>query len=190
MEYSQPIPFQSFETKALIDDDSDAWIVEGFASTYDKDLSGDVVVPGAFRKSLAAYPTPALCWNHDFTGVPLGIVVACEERAGKGLWFRAELPKEDHLAREIVAQMKRGELKGISIGYKTIRKETRPGATLLKEIALMEISFCPRPMNERAQITSVKSFNSAKLDVVERALEEFEQVTRDMRSLARRVRGR
>jgi Escherichia/Staphylococcus phage prohead protease len=187
MEYGQPIPFQSFETKALIDDDSDAWIVEGFASTYDKDLGGDVVVPGAFRKSLAAYPTPALCWNHDISGVPLGVVVACEERAGKGLWFKAELPKADQLCAEIIPKMKRGDLKGVSIGYKAIQKETRPGGRLLKEIALMEISFCPRPMNERAQITSVKSFNPDRLDVVERALEE---ATREMRTLARRVRGR
>ena len=111
----------------------------------------------------------------------MGVVVACEERAGKGLWFKAELPKADQLCAEIVPKMKRGDLKWVSIGYKAIQSR------LLKEIALMEISFCPRPMNERAQITSVKSFNPAKLDVVERALEE---AAREMQNIARRVRGR
>lgn len=189
MEYGQAIPFESnFETKALREDgDPGVFVVSGYASTYEKDLGGDVVVPGAFRKSLADYPTPALCWNHDYTGVPLGVVVACEERAGKGLWFKAELPKDDQLVAEIIPKMKRGDLKGVSIGYKTIRKETRPGGRLLKEIALMEISICPRPMNERAQIESVKSFNPDRLDVVERALDE---AAREMQNIARRVRGR
>ena len=73
MEYGQAIPFEvRFETKALRED-GDAWfVVSGYASTYEKDLGGDVVVPGAFRKSLADYGIPALCWNHDVYGRPLG----------------------------------------------------------------------------------------------------------------------
>ena len=187
MEYGQAIPFESFETKGFIDD-GDTWTVTGYASTYEKDLGGDVVVPGAFRKSLADYGMPALIWNHDITGVPLGNVVACEERE-KGLWFKSELPKDDSLVAEIIPKMKRGALKGVSIGYKAIKKETRPsdGARLLKQINLVEISFCPRPMNVQAQIESVKSFNPDRLDVVGRALEE---AAREMQNIARRVRGR
>ena len=188
MEYSHPIPFQSLRDESPYRRRQRCLDRHGYASTYEKDLGGDVVVPGAFRKSLAEYGMPALCWNHDFTGVPLGNVVACEERS-KGLWFKSELPKDDSLVAQIIPKMKRGDLKGISIGYKAIEKETRrsDGARLLKKITLVEISFCPRPMNVQAQIESVKSFNPDRLDVVERALEE---ATREMQSLARRVRGR
>ena len=113
-------------------------------------------------------------------------------RSGRGreiLGFKAELPKDDQLVAEIIPKMKRGDLKGVSIGYKAIEKETRrsDGARLLKKINLVEISICPRPMNVQAQIESVKSFNPAHLDVVERALQE---AAREMQSIARRVRGR
>ena len=78
----------------------------------------------------------------------------------------------------------------MSIGYKVIEKEQRKEARYLKQIHLYEVSVVNCPMNPLAEIESVKSFDPDQLDVVGRAVEELEEVTREMRTLARRVRGR
>jgi uncharacterized protein len=143
------------------------------------------VVPGAFKKSLQNHGLPMLLWNHRIDDVPLGNVVECEERK-KGLWFKAELPKDDtFVSGRIIPQAKRRGLKGVSIGYKAIEKETRKsdGARLLKQINLVEISFCPRPMNPMAEIETVKNFDP-ELDAATRMAEvadELQRLTRRLR---------
>lgn len=157
LEFASPI---EIETKAVSDED-DHFVVTGYASTFgNRDLGGDVVVEGAFKKSLKEHGLPLLCWNHKIDDVPLGAVVEAKEDR-KGLWFKAELPRSDSfVATRIVPQLKRrGGLKGVSIGYRPTLKEMRKsdGARLLKEIHLFEISFVPLPMNQLAGVESVKS---------------------------------
>ena len=190
MEYGQAIPFESFETKAVVEHD-DFWTVTGFASVFgNRDLGGDVVVEGAFKKSLAQYGLPAILWNHKMDEPPLGNVVDAKETK-RGLWVKCELPTSDtFVAGRVIPQIKKRGLRGMSIGYKVIEKEQRKEARYLKQIHLYEVSVVNCPMNPLAEIESVKSFDPDQLDVVERALEEFEEVTREMRSLACRVRGR
>jgi hypothetical protein len=51
-----------------------------------------------------------------------------------------------------------GAIGGLSIGYKTIREQIVGKTRQLLELALYEVSLVTIPMNERAVITSVKSF--------------------------------
>ena len=54
--------------------------VTGFASVFgNRDLGGDVVVEGAFKKTLAQYGLPAILWNHKMDEPPLGNVVDAKE---------------------------------------------------------------------------------------------------------------
>ena len=56
---------------------------------------------------------------------PLGIVVDAKEHK-RGLWIKAELPKDDtFVAGRVVPQLKRRGLKGMSIGYKILEREQR-----------------------------------------------------------------
>jgi HK97 family phage prohead protease len=116
--------------------------------------------------------------------VPLGNIVAAREDK-KGLWFKAELPKDvTFVSGRIIPQVKRKGLKGVSIGYKAIDRETRKsdGARLLKQINLVEISFVPRPMNPLAEIESVKSLQEFDpMRALEGVFAEMQRLTRDLR---------
>lgn len=70
-------------------------LIEGYASLFDvADLSGDIVVPGAFERSLESRGTDGLrlLYQHD-TAEPIGIFrEAFEDEVG--LFVRAELNLE------------------------------------------------------------------------------------------------
>ena len=172
-QYGQTIPFD-FETKALREADG-AWVVSGYASTFGgkPDRSGDIVMPGAFTKSLKA-GLPQFLYNHakpdgPDNGLPIGVVVDCHENSW-GLFFKAEMPMDDQFVKgRVVGQLRHRGLKGVSIGYKIIEQERRNDARYLKQVQLFEISLTPIPVNPDAQVTEFgsKSFNPAALDVSE-----------------------
>jgi HK97 family phage prohead protease len=184
MEYGQPIAFD-IETKAVAERD-DAWVVTGYASVFgNRDLGGDVVVKGAFKKSLEQHGMPALLWNHKHDEPPLGNVVDAREHE-RGLWVKCELPRDDtFVAGRVIPQLKKRVLKGMSIGFKVLEREQRGDTRYLKSIRLYEVSVVNQPMNPLAEIETVKNFDPAALDVVGRTLDE---VARELWSLARRDR--
>ncbi len=149
----------SLEEKAIGETD-DVVTIEGYASTFGNvDLGDDVVMPGAFAESLKSIGLPKLLWQHKLDEPPIGDVLDAKED-GKGLWFKAEIPKDtgDPLVRRIVSGLKRKSIKTTSIGYKTARSERRKsdGARLLQKLKLYEISLVNMPMNPLAEISSVK----------------------------------
>ena len=186
MDYGPPIPFESFETKAVTDL-GDAWVVTGYASVFgNKDLGGDVVVDGAFKKSLEEHGLPALLWNHKMDDPPLGVVIDAKEHR-RGLWVKCELPKDDQfVAGRVIPQIKRRGLRGMSIGYKVIDKEQRGNVRYLKQIRLFEVSVVNAPMNPLAEIETVKSLDFEPATALGRELAE---ATQEMQRLVRRIRG-
>lgn len=154
-----------FDEKTVRETD-DAFIVTGYAATYDRDRVDDIIVPGAFRKSLAEDGLPLLLFNHKMDDVPVGAVVECEERA-KGLWFKGELPKDDEFVRgRLVPQLRRRALKSMSIGYKATDTERckKTGARLLRQIKLYEISIVNIPANPAASVSLTKASPWAELE--------------------------
>jgi HK97 family phage prohead protease len=148
------------EEKALADG-SESWTITGYASIFNNtDLGNDAVVPGAFQKSLKQHGMPLLLFNHKMEDAPIGTVTdAAEDK--RGLWFKAELPKDDDFVRgRIVPQLKKRGLRGTSIGYKATDKEIRKadGVRLLKTIRLFEISIVNMPMNPLAGVENIKGF--------------------------------
>ncbi len=146
------------EEKA-VQEGGDSWTITGYGSVFNNtDLGNDVVVPGAFRKSLETYGLPLLLFNHKMEDAPIGTIIDAKEDK-KGLWFKAELPKDDDFVRgRIVPQLKKRGLRGTSIGYKATEKETRKadGARLLKQVRLFEISIVNMPMNPLAGVENIK----------------------------------
>lgn len=132
----------------------------GYASVFNvKDRGRDILLPGAFRKSLQTYPASKvkMLLQHD-TSEPVGIWLKFEEDA-KGLKATGRLILETVKGRETYELMKAGAYDSLSIGYRTIRDEMdrKQGARLLHEVELREVSIVTFPMNEAATVSTVKA---------------------------------
>ncbi len=135
----------------------------GYASTFNNlDLGGDVVEPGAFRKTLRESGGKIPVLDHHDPQKQIGWnLEAGEDRFG--LFVRGQLNLNVQLARERHSLMKQaahiGGKTGLSIGFRTIKEEPDPGNNRirhLKEIQLFEYSLVSFPMNPQAAVTQVK----------------------------------
>lgn len=135
-----------------------AGMFEGYLSTWDKDQGGDLIVPGAFKRTLEAWrskgrPVPML-WDHD-PSHPIGAFVELEEDE-KGLRVKGQLALAVGKAAEVYELLKLGVVNGLSIGYSVVVQEWTDQVRLLKELRLWEGSLVLWPMNEAAEVDSVK----------------------------------
>ena len=145
-----------FDVKAVAEDGT----FTGYASTFNNsDLGGDIVLPGAFTKSLTKRPAAKvkMLRAHD-QSEPIGIWTSLAEDS-KGLKATGQLTLDTTKGRETYALLKAGAMDGLSIGYKTVKADfdRAKGARLLKELDLGEISVVTFPMNPRATVSAVKS---------------------------------
>lgn len=141
-----------FELKELHDEGT----FEGLLSVYDVlDLGGDIVEKGAFKKTLKdSGGRIPLLWSHK-SDEPIGLLDL--EDSDEALKVKGELLLSINRGRELYELLKAGVVKGLSIGYRTIKDEVKDGVRHLKELALHEGSLVMFPMNERALVTGVKS---------------------------------
>ncbi len=139
----------TFEIKEL---SSETGTFTGFASVYGlTDLGGDVVEKGAFTKTIRENPTIPVLWRHD---APIG--TGTLEDTDAGLIVKGKLTLEVQAASEALALAKAGAVKGLSIGFTTVKSDEIDGVRHLKEIRLWEVSMVAFPMLPAAQITNVK----------------------------------
>lgn len=127
----------------------------GQASVYGNvDLGGDVVEKGAFTRTIAAKAggVPIL-WQHD-TREPIGLGKLADGK--DGLQIDGELVLESPVAQKAYALLKKGVLKGLSIGYETVEEKMVGAVRHLTEIKLWEVSLVTFPMNELALVSGVK----------------------------------
>ena len=136
---------------------------EGYGSVFGvEDSYSDVVVKGAFQKSLAAWAEkgrmPSMLWQHKMSE-PIGIYTEMKED-DHGLYVKGRLLIDgDDLAKRAHAHAKAGSLGGLSIGFilKDWEYDSQKGVYLLKEIDLWEVSLVTMPANDEARISEVKS---------------------------------
>lgn len=147
----------SFEVKAIKDDDKNHFTFEGYASTFgNKDLGEDIIMAGAFTKSLEEDKEVPILWQHNMQD-PIGKSVELSED-DNGLYIKAILPKDDDLVKgRVMPQMKIGSIKEMSIGYFVKDFEYKEEVRLLTELQLFEVSLVTKAMNPRALITGMKS---------------------------------
>ncbi|WP_338722956.1 HK97 family phage prohead protease [Devosia sp. XK-2] len=126
----------------------------GYASVFNRlDSGGDIVLPGAFAKSLAKRRGRIrLLFQHD-PKEPVGTWESMGED-GHGLFVSGRLvpgvPRSDALRRLIENRA----LDGLSIGFRTVKASRRDGNRLLHEIDLYEVSIVTFPMMEDARIAA------------------------------------
>lgn len=150
---------------------------EGYGSVFNvKDDTGDVVMPGAFKSTLAGYKQsgrmPAMLLNHGGMGgffsspsatdlVPVGKWTSMDEDT-YGLQCKGQLIGLDtERGKMVYGAMKADALQGLSIGFQA--KDFTRGVNAneprrtLKEVHLLETSLVTFPANAAAQVSSVKS---------------------------------
>lgn len=129
---------------------------EGLLSPYGNvDQGGDVVERGAFAKSLKENGGKVpLLWQHN-SDEPIGMLELID--SDEGLKCKGTLALEVPKAAEAYALLKRGIVRGLSIGYVTVKDAIEAGVRRLKELRLLEGSVVTFPMNLQAVIQSVKA---------------------------------
>lgn len=142
---------------------------EGHAAVFGNvDLGGDIVLPGAFTKSLRTRPASKvkLLRNHDMSE-PIGVVLDLAEDK-KGLAFKAKVTTETTRGRETLALMRMGSLDQMSFGYRTVKDRYDSGrkARLLEEVEVFELTVCALGMNPKATISRVKDFDAARAETI------------------------
>lgn len=139
--------------------------VEGYASVFNNvDLGGDVVKPGAFRKTIKERLKKGMIKLYDShqlfegTGAVIGLVKDAKED-DYGLWFHADFSSVSR-AQEVRTKIREGILNATSFGYDIIksnpRGENEEGYDLT-ELRLWEVSIVPWGMNPKAEPRTVKS---------------------------------
>jgi len=160
----------------------------GYGSVFGNvDSYGDVIEPGAFRKSISAAKKtgnwPAMLSQHGGWGAsaddmtPIGIWTDMVEDE-KGLLMTGKLAKTARglEAYELLKMTPRPGLNGLSIGYfpRKFTQGSKPGEPnrILQEVDLVEVSLVTFPANPKALIGSVKSGAGPGIRDAEKALRE------------------
>jgi len=146
----------AFKLDAAPDDEGN---FTGYAAVFGNvDKGNDVIEPGAVTKTVQENPDVIVFYVHDYGKVPIGMGVLSLDGKGKGVKIDGNLLLEtSELAREVHGAMKAGAIKGLSIGYTTLKRTFKGAVRHLQEIAIGEVSLCPFPMNELAEVDSVKA---------------------------------
>lgn len=158
----------------------------GYASVFgNKDSYGDVVIKGAFTKTLAEWqskgiPIPLLwCHNTADPDFNLGEIVSAEED-DKGLKVHGRLDMESPKSAQTYRLLKSGRVNQMSFAYHVVDgayiqpegdgKTWRDEYYELRELDLYEVSIVPIGANQETEILAVKAIASALQAKADRAL--------------------
>jgi uncharacterized protein len=139
----------------LIDADEKAGIIKGYGSYFgNKDSDNDVIIKGAYKKTIAENGERVkYLYQHDMNQ-PIGKMTELYED-DKGLVFVAEIAKTQ-LGKDVVELMKSGVITENSVGIMPIQKNNKGDYREITEVKLYEISAVTLAANDQAKILDVK----------------------------------
>lgn len=146
---------------------TDGTRIDGYASLFGvSDQGGDLVMPGAYTRSLAAMVGQGrrvkMLWQHD-PSEPIGVWDEVREDA-RGLFVSGRLLPDVARAREAAALIAGGAIDGLSIGYRTVRAvKDASGQRVLHELDLWEVSLVTFPMLPDARVGSKSDATLAEM---------------------------
>jgi uncharacterized protein len=121
----------------------------GYAALFDRrDAGRDIIRAGAFARSLGDLRAPLpLLWQHR-ADLKIGWIEQVAEDQ-RGLRVLANIDNPDGRA---AAALRRGEVNGLSFGYRARRfRPDGPGRELL-DVELFEVSLVSHPMQHGARV--------------------------------------
>lgn len=161
--------FREFEVKADVREVNADGTFTGVASVYDvEDLTGDVIERGAFRKTISENPVIVILWQHDRTE-PIGEGTVKEWQNKILIEGKLDI-EDDPTALKAYRKLKSRRIKGLSIGFQTIKaaweEREEDGHTRyvrrIQELKLHEVSVVTFPALPQAQVTRVKSADDSE----------------------------
>jgi HK97 family phage prohead protease len=139
--------------------------LDGYVSVFNNvDQGGDVVLPGAFKKTLADWSRakqrlPLIADHNLSTEGVIGSVVEAKED-GVGLRIRARFSTSAK-AQDVRRNLLEGHINGLSFTYETLKERfgTLAGKAVryLEELRIFEATVTPFPMNVDAVAVGVKA---------------------------------
>lgn len=193
------VPFKisaSKETKEA--DGQEFFEFEGYGSAFGNvDEGDDMMMPGACAESIAEAKAggqmPPVLWQHK-SNEPVGIYADMFEDT-QGLFVKGKLPKSDtFVSGRVIPQMKCGSVRKLSIGYSTkdCHFEEIDGKSIRKldKVKIWEISLVTFPMNNQANVTSMKALdfsNVSKLSDVEDMLKSKGFTDKESKTLISKI---
>jgi len=168
-----PLKSFAFEVKQLTEQGQ----FSGLASTYgNTDQQNDVVMPGAFTRTLSdAGKQRPLLMGHS---TPVGLVTLTD--SATGLLAEGKLSLGVQVGKDAYTLLKDGVIRGLSIGFQTVKEQVVGEVRQLLELKLFEVSLVVFPANEMALVTGVKSASSRQdtIDTFAAALRELKEFNR------------
>jgi HK97 family phage prohead protease len=158
----------AFDTKALDDDGR----IEGLAAGYGNlDHGGDILLPGSIGPSLEGRKAIPMLMYHNQQR-PAGVWTDFKETSD-GLLVKGRFSMSTRHGKEAHGLVKDGAIGGLSIGYSDVKAKMVGKARHISSAHLHEVSLVTIPMNEKAQILSVKDLLTAGELPTVRQFEEF-----------------
>jgi Escherichia/Staphylococcus phage prohead protease len=161
--------------KALEGDETPAGTFEAVVAAYNVDSMGDKIVPGAFKKTLAAWQKSGdqipVIWSHQHTDAfaHIGSVSDAAEN-DDGLVVKGVLDIEDNpVAAQVYKLIKGGRIRNYSFAYdindaedvsnkdEGDKAENDGALYLLKELTLIEVGPCLVGANRETRTLDVKA---------------------------------
>lgn len=146
---------------------SGSGVFVGYASLFgERDGTGDIVMPGAFRQSLQAKGPGniRMLFQHD-PAEPVGTWLELRENA-KGLYVMGRLDGNVQRGRELISLLDTGGLDGLSIGFRavTAARDRATGGRRLTGVDLWEISLVTFTMLAGARVAATARSARAAAD--------------------------
>lgn len=176
----QVIEFKSMaaQGEAIKDVDVKKGIVTGYFSIFGNiDSDKDVIVPGAFKKTLSEnYRRIKHLYQHDpwrpLAGTKDDRLKLQEDR--KGLYFESNI-SQTSFGKDVIQLYQDGVLDEHSVGFLTMRSNEKSNYRELTELKLFEGSSVTWGANELAQGSAVKSAS------IESALNKSDRIIKALR---------
>jgi len=156
-------------------------IVSGYFSAFGMvDSDGDIMMPGAFKRSIADWGPNAKgrikhLLNHD-PSKPLGKPIELEED-NYGLKYVSKIGTHS-LGRDFLKMVESGLIAEHSIGFKTLREQKSGDANQIHEVMLFEgSSLTAWGANENTPMIGMK--NMGTIDDIQAQIKSFEKFIRD-----------
>lgn len=142
-------------------------VVEGYASTWDVDRGNDVILRGAFDKTIARHVSEGrqvrMLWQHNGDQLIGGFPAEKMREDERGLFVRGEINLETQAGREAYALAKQGVLSDFSVGFSIPSRDAVKyndtgdrNVREIREVELWEVSMVGEPMNPNANVLAVK----------------------------------
>lgn len=189
----------NLEGKALEDgpapvvreDDSGDLIIEGYAAVFEgTDRQDENFIPGSFERGIKSFLSGnnSLCYHHKHDHV-IGEVLDLREEEGKGLFMRARVDNQPESSplRWIYNAVKKGSMKGLSVGGFFRRKLTEAGQRIA-DMDFTEVSVTGVPVHPGTSfgVVAGKALESDEQDPapgVDEIIVDFDSIDKSIEAL-------